>query len=87
MIQPQKLVAPVSDKVQYTHQAKVDTHSLSDSKSKHSKSPRKAKSKKKKKKKKQITTITTNHNGCRKAQIRARNEKFLYILEPTKKDN
>ena len=86
MIRPQKLVTPVSDKVQYTHQAKVDTHSLSDSESKHSKGPRKAKSKKRKNKK-QITTITTNRNGCRKAQIRARNEKFLYILEPTKKDN
>ena len=37
MVRPQKLVAPVADKVQYTHQAKVDTHPLSDSESEHSK--------------------------------------------------
>ena len=49
MVRPRKLVTPVSDKVQYTHQAKVDTHSLSNSKSKHSKGPRKAKSEQKKK--------------------------------------
>ena len=54
MVRPRKLVAPVSDKVQYTHQAKVDTHSLPDSESEHSKGPRKAESKKKKKKKKKI---------------------------------
>ena len=44
MVRPRKLVTPVSDKVQYTHQAKVDTHSPSDGESKHSKGPRKAKS-------------------------------------------
>ena len=48
MVQPQKLVAPVSDKFQYTHQAKVDTHSPSDSESEHSKGPRKAESEQKK---------------------------------------
>ena len=47
MVQPQKLVVPVSDKVQYTHQAKVDTHSPSDSESEHSKGPRKAESEQK----------------------------------------
>ena len=52
MVQPQKLATPVSDKVQFTHQAKVDTHSPSDSESKHSKGPRKAKAGKKKKKSK-----------------------------------
>ena len=51
MVRQWKLVTPVSDKVQYTHQAKVDTHSPSDSESKHSKGPRKAKSEQKKKKK------------------------------------
>ena len=50
MVQPRKLVAPVSDKVQYTHQAKVDTHSPSNSESEHSKGPRKAESEQKKKK-------------------------------------
>ena len=44
MVRPQKLVAPVPDKVQYTHQAKVDTNSLSDSKSEHSKCCKKAES-------------------------------------------
>ena len=44
MVQPRKLVAPVSDKVQYTHQAKVDIHSPSNSESEHSKGPRKAES-------------------------------------------
>ena len=49
MVRPRKLVAPVSDKVQYTHQAKkkVDTHSPSDSESEHSKGPRKAESEQK----------------------------------------
>ena len=63
MVRPRKLVTPVSDKVQYTHQAKVDTHSPSNSENEHSKGPRKAESEKKKK---QITTSTTNCNGCRK---------------------
>ena len=71
MERPWKLVVPVSNKVQYTHQAKNNTHSPPDSESKHSKGPRKAESDPKKKKKKQITTSTTNRNGCRKAQIRA----------------
>ena len=62
MVRPRKLVAPVSDKVQYTHQAKVETHSPSDSEREHSKGPRKAK--KVSKKKKLIMTSTTNHNGC-----------------------
>ena len=45
MVRLWKLVAPVSDKVQYTHQAKkVDTHSPSNSESEHSKGPRKAES-------------------------------------------
>ena len=44
MVRPRKLVAPVADKVQYTHQAKVDTHPPSDSKSKHSKRYKKAES-------------------------------------------
>ena len=51
MIRPWKLVAPVSDKFQDTHQAKANTHSPSDSESKHSKGPRKAKKQKKKKSK------------------------------------
>ena len=51
MLRPRKLVTPVSDKVQYTHQAKVNTHSPSDSESEHSKGPRKAESDQKKKKK------------------------------------
>ena len=44
MVRPRKLVAPVADKVQYTYQAKVDTHPPSDSKSEHSKRYKKAKS-------------------------------------------
>ena len=39
-----KLVAPVADKVQHTHQVKVDTHSPSNSESEHSKCYKKAKS-------------------------------------------
>ena len=44
MVRPRKLVAPVADKVQYTHQAKVDTHPPSDSESEHSKRYKKAES-------------------------------------------
>ena len=44
MVRPRKLVAPVPDKVQYTHQAKIDTHQPSDSESEHSKRYRKAES-------------------------------------------
>ena len=44
MVRPRKLVTPVADKVQYTHQAKVDTHPPSDSKNDHSKRYRKAES-------------------------------------------
>ena len=44
MVRPRKLVAPVADKVQYTHQAKVDTHPPSDSESKHRKRYKKAES-------------------------------------------
>ena len=44
MVRPRKLVAPVADKVQYTHQTKVDTHPPSDSESKHSKCYKKAES-------------------------------------------
>ena len=44
MVRPRKLVAPVANKVQYTHQAKVDTHPPSDSESKHSKCYKKAES-------------------------------------------
>ena len=44
MVQPRKLVAPVTDKVQYTHQAKVDTHPPSDSESEHTKCYKKAES-------------------------------------------
>ena len=44
MVRPRKLVAPVADKVQYTHKAKVDTHPPSDSESEHSKHYKKAES-------------------------------------------
>ena len=44
MVRPRKLVAPVADNVQYTHQAKVDTHPPSDSESEHSKRYKKAES-------------------------------------------
>ena len=44
MVRPRKLVAPVVDKVQYTHQAKVDTHPPSNSESEHSKRYKKAES-------------------------------------------
>ena len=44
MVRPRKLVAPVADKVQYTHQAKVNTHAPSDSESEHSKRYKKAES-------------------------------------------
>ena len=44
MVESRKLVAPVADKVQYTHQAKVDTHPQSHSKSDHSKYYKKAES-------------------------------------------
>ena len=43
MVRPRKLVAPVADKVQYTHQAKVNTYPLSDSESEHSKCYKEAK--------------------------------------------
>ena len=44
MVRPRKLVAPVANKVQYTHKAKVDTHPLSNSESEHSKCCKKAES-------------------------------------------
>ena len=44
MVRPRKLVAPVADKVQYTHQTKVDTHPPSDSEGEHSKCYKKAES-------------------------------------------
>ena len=44
MVRPRKLVAPIADQVQYTDQAKVDTHAPSDSESKHSKRYKKAES-------------------------------------------
>ena len=53
MIRPWKLVTPVSNRVQYTHQAKkkkkkkIDTHPPSDSESEHSKGPGKVESEQK----------------------------------------
>ena len=44
MVRQRKLVTPVPDKVQYTHQAKVNTDSPSDSESEHSKCCKKAES-------------------------------------------
>ena len=44
MVLPRKLFAPVPYKIQYTHQAKVDTHSPSDRESEHSKRYKKAES-------------------------------------------
>ena len=68
MVRPRKLVAPVSDKVQYTHQAKVDTHSPSNSESEHSKGPRKAESEQKNSKLRPAQPTVT---VAKKAQIRA----------------
>ena len=82
--QPSKLVVPVPDKAQGTHQVKVDTHSPSHSKVEHKKHSKKAESDLKIAKLRSaqpVVTVAEKHRSDH--EIR----QFPYILEPTKKDN